>query len=697
MNPFGIGAAVTDALTDSQKGYLDAGYRHLRYPNGTPETVVAYNNLIQKYIEADTSVPAIAATFIADPLGGNGVTYWPSRLGMAATFDPSVAAKYAETLSQEWRALGISMKVAPQIDLATEPRWRRLGSTYGEDPQLAMDFARADVNGWQSTYDEDGNDLGWGKDSVNTQMKHLFGEGAGEGGREAHSVDGAYNVFPGHNLYTHLLPFLAAITLPGKTERSSSAMTNFSIAVDEFGDAIGDGGRVATSFNAWKINEVWRTWVGWDGYILTDFGIWDDGGHIYGTEDYTPEERVLAVMMAGCDAFGSLSDVPRAMRAYELGVQRYGQQVMDDYMRISTIHALDTLFNVGVMDNPYLDLATAKAVPNSAEHKALANDALRRAVVMLKNSDNLIKPAAEKLTVYIPYEFTPATSRAAAKVGPNIDPQTALKFFNVVTDRPGTPTGPADNSGKATYTADDIIRASAEDIAKADFALVRIQNPQNGNPTVSLTKENKVPEDYIYRPISLQYRPYTADNMYVRFTSMGGQRETVEVEGVYGIEYEIQQENRSYFGETGIIKNEYDLDLVEYVASVCDKVVVGVNCSLPMVFSELEPLADAIFVTWSGTRANANLDEALFDIIAGNVEPSALLPMQMPADMETVEAQYEDVPRDMECYVDADGNTYDFAFGLNWSGVINDERVAKYYVEPISVDETTVMEYFPQK
>jgi beta-glucosidase len=52
--------------------------------------------------------------------------------------------------------------------------------------------------------------------------------------------------------------------------------------------------------------------------------------------------------------------------------------------------------------------------------------------------------------------------------------------------------------------------------------------------------------------------------------------------------------------------------------------------------------------------------------------------MQMPADMTTVEQQQEDVPRDMRCYQDADGNTYDFAFGLNWQGVIRDVRVEKY-------------------
>ena len=55
--------------------------------------------------------------------------------------------------------------------------------------------------------------------------------------------------------------------------------------------------------------------------------------------------------------------------------------------------------------------------------------------------------------------------------------------------------------------------------------------------------------------------------------------------------------------------------------------------------------------------------------------------------MAAVEAQMEDVPRDTEPYVDAAGNTYGFAFGLNWSGVIDDERVAKYNVAPLTEPE----------
>ena len=71
------------------------------------------------------------------------------------------------------------------------------------------------------------------------------------------------------------------------------------------------------------------------------------------------------------------------------------------------------------------------------------------------------------------------------------------------------------------------------------------------------------------------------------------------------------------------------------------------------------------------------MDQAVMDILSG-VEPSALLPVQMPADMETVEQQLEDVSHDMKVYVDSEGNAYDFGYGLNWKGVIQDKRVSQY-------------------
>ena len=104
-----------------------------------------------------------------------------------------------------------------------------------------------------------------------------------------------------------------------------------------------------------------------------------------------------------------------------------------------------------------------------------------------------------------------------------------------------------------------------------------------------------------------------------------------------------------------------------------DKPVIVVSTlANPFVLSEIEPYADAIFLTFY------TQNQIILEFMTGASEPSGLLPFQMPADMKTVEEQFEDVPLDMNCYVDSEGNTYDFAFGLNWSGVIDDERVRKY-------------------
>ena len=91
-----------------------------------------------------------------------------------------------------------------------------------------------------------------------------------------------------------------------------------------------------------------------------------------------------------------------------------------------------------------------------------------------------------------------------------------------------------------------------------------------------------------------------------------------------------------------------------------------------MVFAEFEKEADGILYGFGV------MDQAMMDVLSGRFEPSGLLPVQMPANMETVEQQLEDVPHDMKVHVDSEGNAYDFGYGLNWKGVINDKRVTTY-------------------
>jgi beta-glucosidase len=170
----------------------------------------------------------------------------------------------------------------------------------------------------------------------------------------------------------------------------------------------------------------------------------------------------------------------------------------------------------------------------------------------------------------------------------------------------------------------------------------------------------------------------------VRRESLGGDIVKVTENGTE----KLVKENRSYFGETAIITNESHLNLVLNTASAVGKVIVALDVSNPMIFKEFESKVDAILVGFGGNRSANIPDKAFLEVISGRKEPSGLLPIQMPANMQTVEAQFEDVPRDMECHVDSDGNTYDFAFGLNWSGVIKDDRTTKYNVPSIVGDST---------
>lgn len=165
-----------------------------------------------------------------------------------------------------------------------------------------------------------------------------------------------------------------------------------------------------------------------------------------------------------------------------------------------------------------------------------------------------------------------------------------------------------------------------------------------------------------YVPISLQYGIYTAS----------GAREKSIAAGDLVTDPTIL--NRSYRGKSVIASNYSDLEAILATRGQRgDKpVIVVANITRPKVFHEFESEVDAIITRYSIG------EQAVLDIISGAYEPSGLLPLQMPADIETVEAQLEDVPFDMIPHVDSEGNTCDFGFGLNWSGVIHDMRTKRY-------------------
>jgi beta-glucosidase len=257
-----------------------------------------------------------------------------------------------------------------------------------------------------------------------------------------------------------------------------------------------------------------------------------------------------------------------------------------------------------------------------------------KSVVMIKNSDNVLpmKAAETKPKVYVPQRYFPQL----------------VNFFGMVTPE----------RWEDTFALELLSKyyEPVADPAEADFAIVVIEAPASGSG-YSVEDVKKGGNGYL--PISLQYNDYTAES--AREASIaGGDRLEKFV-------------NRSYKGKSVKTANKSDLQaVIDTKAAMGDKPVVTVISTGKPFVPEFEPYSDAILVSFGCQN------QAFLELISGAVEPSALLPMQLPADMKTVELQMEDVPFDMECYVDADGNVYDFAYGLNWSGRINDARVKKY-------------------
>jgi len=633
------GANASD-LSDEQKAFIqDDHLRHVLITRVESPTIASqWNNNAQSFAESlgfgipinTSSDPRHGTDSYAEYNAGAGgaISMWPGALGIAAAFDPALMRQFGEIAAKEYRALGIATALSPQIDLATEPRWSRFDGTMGEDPNLTTDLARAYVDGFQST-----NKGGWGIESVNTMVKHWPGGGPEEGGRDGHFGYGAYAVYPGKNIKDHLKPFIeGAFKLDGPTKMASAVMPYYTIST-------GEGEAVANGYNKYLITDVLRGTYGYEGVLCTDWMITKNvsavdkfEGKPWGVETLSEAERHYKAIEAGMDQFGGNNAMGPVLEAYALGVAAHNETYMRKRFEKSAVRLLKNIFRVGLFENPYLEVSkTAQTVGNPAFMKA-GFEAQLKSIVLLKNQQNTL-PLTKKQKVYVPMRYiAPSTNWwgivTPAKTESPFNMELVSNYFEVV-----------------------------EDPAQADFALVGIKSPDGG---VGYQQADLKKGGNGYVPISLQYQEYTATD--AREVSLAGGS---PLEGFT---------NRTYKGKTVDTNNTTDMTLVNDTKRQMGNkpVVVVVNVSKPMVFSEIEQSAASILIHM-GVQ-----DQALMEIISGKVAPSALLPFQMPADMNTVETQFEDVPRDMTPYTDSEGNSYDFAFGLNWNGVIKDARVQKY-------------------
>ena len=591
---------ICDRLQDALVNF-DTRQILLAHSDG-PETIARWNNKVQALCESlPWGIPALNCTDPRNEIqatdefnaGSGGVcSQWPTPLGLAATFDTTIVINFARTVKREYRALGFGTALSPQADLATDPRWRRVPGTFGENPELVRQLSSAYIHTLQP--------------EVNCIVKHWPGGGAGEGGRDAHLSIGKYAVFPGGRLKTAMDAFCLEA-------RGIMPYYTVSYGQDPSGENVGN------SYSSYIIDTLLRKQYGYEGIVCTDWGIVADyngdplttGGKCYGVETLTKGERILKALEAGVDEFGGTVYASWLMEAYRLWTDKYGEESARARWEASARKILRSFFRSGVFENPYRDPAEAVRVLSDPEAQALGEDAQRRSVVLVKNRGGVL-PLQPGAKVYVPQRCIPGVysmtgrQKKAPYVGYSVDTAAVARHYTLVS-RP----------------------------EEADFALVAITEPEGGIGY----------KDGHYMPISLQYSPYTAHA--ARAVSLAG-----------GDPAE-RSANRSYKGRHIEVENASDLALVrDTKARMGGKPVIVLLQTTRPVVMEFEPWADAILIAF-GVRS-----QAFLEIVSGAYRASGRLPMQFPANMETVERQLEDVPQDMTPWKDTEGNTYDFGFGL---------------------------------
>lgn len=650
--PFPESGASPSDLSDQQKKFLlQDNLRHVLVTRvQSPQVAAEWNNKLQSLVEgsglgipannsSDPRHNAVTSTEYNAGAGGT-ISMWPEALGMAATFDPALVKQFGSIAAKEYRALGITTALSPQIDLGTEPRWNRLNGTFGEDPALSAEMAKAYIDGFQTSAGKDEIASGWGYQSVNTMSKHWPSGGPEEGGRDGHFAYGKFAVYPGKAFQTQLIPFInGALKLDGKTKATAAIMPYYTISVDQdktYNENVGN------SFSKYIITDLLRKKYGYEGVVCTDWMITGDEGKTpdvfagkpWGVEKMTIAERHYKVLEAGVDQFGGNNDAKPVLAAYQMGVAKYGEAIYRKRFEASAVRLLRNIFQTGLFENPYLEPQTTKTVVGNPDFMKAGYEAQLKSIVLLKNKQSVL-PLKKGITVYVPKRIVPAGRDWFGNVTPEkieepVKTELLKKYFNVT-----------------------------EDPAQADVAIVFVKGPSSGT---GYSKEDREKGGNGYVPISLQYGPYTATLA----------REQSMAAGDPVIDPTIA--NRSYKGKTVTASNYTDLESIQNTRKAMKgkPVIVSMALTNPSVMKEFEAEVNGILVSF-GVQ-----DQALLDILSGKAEPSGLLPIQMPANMETVETQKEDLPYDMECHKDSEGNVYDFGFGLNWKGVIKDARLTKF-------------------
>jgi len=422
-----------------------------------PRENAVFVNAVQKWLVESTrlGIPALTHEEALHGLAAPKGTSFPVPIALASSWDPALVERVMSVAALEARARGTHEVLSPVVDLARDPRWGRTEETYGEDPYLVSRMGVAAIRGYQGT----GPALA--RDKVFATAKHFAVHGSHEGG--INTAPGNFSERLVRDQY--LFPFEAAITEAGVM----AVMPSYNEI---------DG--VPSHKNRWLIERVLRQEWGFQGMVVSDY---------FAIEQLVSRHGVAAdladaarqALAAGVDielpdpqAYEKLVELVRSGRVSEAALDR------------SVARLLRAKFLAGLFEDPYADPERAEQVSNTSEHQALALEAARRSITLLKNDGGVLPLDRTKV-------------RTIAVVGPNAkgvrlggyssDPGRGVDVLQGIRDKAGAAVRVLHAEGvritehEANWTADKVVfgdpalnrRRIAEAVAvarQADVAVV---------------------------------------------------------------------------------------------------------------------------------------------------------------------------------------------------------------------------------
>jgi beta-glucosidase len=586
----------------------------------TAQEFVRFTNDIQSQAEATRL--GIPVVFKSNPrnhhdpdarfgiASGAGImTEFPKELGIAAavlgTGNMEPVRALTEVVGQEWRALGIRGMYGYMADLATEPRWYRVGETFGEDSALTSKIIRNIVTGLQ------GQRLN-SSSAVALTIKHFPGGGPQLAGLDPHYSFGKEQVYPGGAFADHLAPFQAAIDAG-----VSSIMPYYGQAIDlHYGGVALDP--VGMSFSDKLIDGVLRQRLGFAGYVNSDTGIIKD--RAWGLENRTVQQRLTTAINAGVDLLSGFSNVS------EIEALITGRMVSEHRLNQAVIRLLEEQFALGLFENPYVDQAAVGVGTDTNLARGL--QVQRQSVVLLDNKSHTL-PLKTAKSLYV--------------IGTNINAYTARGF--TVTDGNAAQRPTAANHDAA------LIRVNITNMGTQAY---RTNDPAYGaNPDHLNPRTRKVwgAEDPCNMAPTIN--PTCVDDMQIA--------PGVKLGMIFGgaLPWEVDNISFSAMEASQSWKITPSLETIQSIMREigANKTILDINFRNPYVIDQESGLRDAgaIIANFGAS------DTALIEVLTGKFAPTGKLPFALAGTLQAVLDNAPDLPGYQT------DTLYPFGFGLTYN------------------------------